>query len=123
MDALSGLMREVRSDGALFGRSILTPPWAVEFADRAPLTLLSMVRGTSWIVTGDGEPVRIGPGETAVVTAGAPFTVTDAPGVPVRPFYTVHGEHLCTTAGGEPFPADLWLDPRTSGLNLDGPTA
>ncbi|WP_205857426.1 cupin domain-containing protein, partial [Phytoactinopolyspora endophytica] len=58
MDILANLLTEVRSNGALFGRTIMSPPWAVRFADGAPLTLVTMLRGEGWLVPDGAEPVR-----------------------------------------------------------------
>ncbi|WP_431043645.1 AraC family transcriptional regulator [Streptomyces sp. P1-3] len=97
MDPFDDLLRGVRADGAVFGRSVLAPPWALRFTDGASLTLCVPLRGEGWIVrergadageaagsaaggsgTGQG-PWRIRMGEAAVVRGPQPFVFTDDP--------------------------------------------
>ncbi|MDA3649115.1 AraC family transcriptional regulator [Saccharopolyspora indica] len=75
-DALSGLLLDVRSSGALFDRSVLCPPWSIRFGEEA-LTLLTMVNGEAWVLPDDGEPVRLGLHDEAIVRG--PFSVSDGP--------------------------------------------
>jgi AraC-like DNA-binding protein len=85
VDALSNLLTDVRADGALFDRTVMRPPWAVRFADGAPLTLVVPLSGTSWIHPGDGPAVQVGMGDIAIVTGTAPFTLADRAEAPVAP--------------------------------------
>jgi AraC-like DNA-binding protein len=123
VDALSGLLHEVRSDGALFGRSLLDPPWAVRFADESPLTLVTMLTGESWIVPDDADPVRIGPRDVAIVVGPGRFSVTDDHRRPTRPFFTVRGPDDCVAEDGGLLPDELWLDPRSCASELGGQAA
>jgi AraC-like DNA-binding protein len=123
MDALARLLHDVRSSGALFGRTILDPPWAVRFADGAPLTLVTMVRGEGWVVPDGVRPVRVAPGDVAVVVGPAPFTVTDDATVSTAPYYVMRGPDLCTGPGGEDIGPEVALGIRTCGERLDGPHA
>ncbi|MFF9474764.1 AraC family transcriptional regulator [Streptomyces roseolus] len=59
MDPLTSLFQEVRSCGAVFGRNLLEPPWAVRFADQGALTLVTLLSGEGWIVP-EGRPGREG---------------------------------------------------------------
>src|SRR4051794_27326957 len=116
MDALAQLLYEVRSDGALFSRNLMAPPWSVGFAARTPLTLVTMVRGTGHIHPGGGAaPVAAGPGDVAIVVGTEPFTVADSPDPGTAPLYVVHGPDHCTTADGEAISDDLLLSLRTCG--------
>jgi AraC-like DNA-binding protein len=122
VDALASLVHEVRADGALFGRSILTPPWRVRFQDRTPLKLVTLLRGDGWIVPDGGEPVRLAHGEVAIVTGAAPFTVTDDLASPAPQLYVVHGPDGCTDGDGVEIRDEFRLGTRTCGTSLDGPT-
>ncbi|MFD3441025.1 AraC family transcriptional regulator [Streptomyces sp. NPDC058685] len=122
MDALASLLYEVRSDGALFSRNLVAPPWSVRFADRTPLTLITMLRGTGWVVPGDAAPVALGSGDVAIVVGSQPFSVADCADVPAPPLYVLHGPDHCTTADGEEIGDELVLGLRTCGNSLDGPT-
>jgi AraC-like DNA-binding protein len=76
VDPLAGLLYDVRANGARFGRSVVSPPWSVRFAGRAPLTLMTMLSGDGWIVA-DEEPRLLRHGEVGMVTGSQPFTFTD----------------------------------------------
>ncbi|MEU6882261.1 AraC family transcriptional regulator [Streptomyces sp. NPDC046712] len=123
MDALASLLYEVRSDGALFSRNILAPPWSVRFADRRPLNLVTMLRGSGWVVPGGAEPpVALGMGDVAVVVGAEPFSVADTAEAETPPLYVLEGPYRCTTADGEEISEDIVLGLRTCGNSLDGPT-
>lgn len=79
MDVFDELLRGVRGKGAVFGRSVLWPPWSLRFTDGAYLTLCLPMRGAGWIVPEGGEPRRLAFGEAAIVRGPAPFTFTDDP--------------------------------------------
>ncbi|MFD5680142.1 AraC family transcriptional regulator [Streptomyces bacillaris] len=79
MDVFDELLQGVRGRGAVFGRSVLWPPWSLRFTDGAYLTLCLPMRGAGWIVPEDGEPLRLSSGEAAIVRGPAPFTFTDDP--------------------------------------------
>ncbi|MFI0417621.1 AraC family transcriptional regulator [Spongiactinospora sp. 9N601] len=84
MDPYDDLLRGVRGEGAVFGASALSPPWALEFDRGASLTLCLPLRGEGWIVQGEtAERVRVG--EAAVVRGPEPFVFAESatPG-PVR---------------------------------------
>ncbi|MFD7667379.1 cupin domain-containing protein [Streptomyces sp. NPDC059788] len=121
MDPLASLLHEVRSDGALFSRNILAPPWSVRFADGKPLTVVTMLSGAGWVVPGDAEPVALGCGDVAVVTGPEPFSVADDADAGAPPLYVVHPGH-CTAADGADVSDDVILGLRTCGNSPDGPT-
>lgn len=123
MDALTSLLHDVRSEGALFGRSILTPPWSIRVEDGVPLTLLTMLRGDAWITPDGAEPVRVTEGEAAIVAGGESYTVADVPHSPTTPLYVMVGPSRCRSADGAPFDVGLELGTRTYGERPDGPTA
>ena len=121
MDALTTMLAEVRSAGALFGRNIMGSPWAIRFEDGAALTLVTMLRGAGWIVPDNGTPVRLENRDRAIVSGTAPFTVTDDITVSTPPLYVLHSPDRCTTSSGEVVdPDELNLGIRTCGTRLDG---
>lgn len=121
VDVLANLMNEVRSSGALFGRTLMESPWAVRFADGAPLTLVTMLRGSGWIIPDDAAPVRLAAQDIALVVGGGHFTMTDDASMNTAPCYVVHGPDHCTTSDGQPIGADVMLGPRTCGESRDSP--
>ncbi|MEQ0557859.1 AraC family transcriptional regulator [Amycolatopsis sp. NEAU-NG30] len=85
MDVLDDLFRGIRAHGSLFGRSALTPPWALHFVDGAPLTLCTVVGGGGWIVPEHGPPEPLRAYETVIVRGPETFTFVDALGTPAEP--------------------------------------
>ena len=123
MDVLSSLLHEVRSEGAMFGRTIVAPPWSIRVADGVPLTLVTLLAGDAWISPDDSDPVRVGEGEVAVVAGGVPFTVADEPGSTTAPLYAMTAPNSCTAADGTPFDEQLVIGVRTFGRRADDPVA
>ncbi|MCM2393333.1 AraC family transcriptional regulator [Streptomyces albipurpureus] len=104
-DALSGLLHEVRPQGALFDQSALNPPWSLRFLERTPLALLTMVSGTAWVTPDGSEPVPLRPGDIVLVRGPEPYTVSDDPGT--APLALVHEGDRCTTPDGRLILGDM----------------
>jgi AraC-like DNA-binding protein len=98
-DPLTDLLNGVRTSGALFNQSSLTGSWAARFVDRSPLALAVLLHGSAWITPQSGDPVRIGPGDVAVLCGGAPYVIADDPAT--EPDVVIHSEGRCTTVRGE----------------------
>ncbi|MGV0837035.1 AraC family transcriptional regulator [Mycolicibacterium thermoresistibile] len=109
--------REVRARGSVFSRATLSPPWALNFVDGAPLTLCALLSGSGWIVPEDGPPERLGAYESVVVRGPATFTFVDEIGTSAEPIAC--GE-FCTTLqeGGTRYRRG-WID---SGEAVEGST-
>ncbi|MFJ4767949.1 AraC family transcriptional regulator [Streptomyces uncialis] len=118
MDALADLLHGTSARGAVFGRSVLDPPWSLRFVGGAPLTLMTMLSGTAWVLPDGAGPVRVEPGDLVVVTGSAPHTVADTP--TTAPDIDVHGPDRCVTAGGVDVTGDVRLDLRTCGERYEG---
>lgn len=76
---MTDLLDGVRASGALIGRTVLDSRWSVRFATGAELTLVAVLDGTAWLHPLDGNPVRVGTGDIAVVRLPEPFTVAADP--------------------------------------------
>ncbi|WP_163509548.1 AraC family transcriptional regulator [Fodinicola acaciae] len=100
MDALAGLLDGPRARGAFFIRSIFDPPFGIRIEDDAPLTLICLVRGAAWLVPSQDDPVRLGPGDVALVRGTEPYVVADTPSrqaeIVVQP-----GQRTTDLRGGE----------------------
>jgi AraC-like DNA-binding protein len=120
MDALASLLDGPRARGAFLLRSILDPPWSIRIQDRAPLTLVSVVRGDAWIVPDAGDPVRLGPGDVSVIRGPDPYTVADDPATP--PQALIHPDDRATTLDGKELCEAMDLGVRTWGHSLNGST-
>lgn len=118
VDALAGLLDGPRARDAFLLRSIMDPPWSVRIQDRAPLGLVTMVRGQAWAVPDTGSPTQLHPGDLAIVRGPEPYTFADDPTTP--PQVVVHPGQHCTTPQGEDLSATMDLGVRTWGTNPDG---
>ncbi len=117
MDALASLLEAPRARGAFLLRSILRPPWALRIEDRAPLTLIAVMRSHAWVVPADRDPVRLSPGDVAIVRGPAPYTVAGDPATPPR--VVIHPGQRCTTPEGAPLSAAMALGLRSWGDRTD----
>ncbi len=101
-------------------RSIMSPPWGLRIDDRAPLTLIALVRGEAWVVPHRGEPVRLAPGDVAIVRGPDPYTVAADP--TAAPDIVIHPGQQCTTTTGQAIPQAFDLGVRTWGNDPHGAT-
>lgn len=119
MDALAGLLDGPRAQGAFLLRSVFAPPWSLRIEDEAPLTLVAVLTGGAWLRPDDGPPVRLAPGDTAVVLGPGPYTVADDPAT--RPQVTILPGQLCRLPDGSHAEMDLGV--RTWGNDPAGGTS
>ncbi|TDD41307.1 AraC family transcriptional regulator [Nonomuraea terrae] len=120
MDQLAALLDGPRARGAFLLRSVLDPPWSLRIQDEAPLAVTALVRGEAWVMPDGGEPVRMRPGEVAVIRGPEPYTVADDPATP--PQIVIHPGQRCTTLDGESVYESMDLGVRTWGNDPDGDT-
>ncbi|MFC6881336.1 AraC family transcriptional regulator [Actinomadura yumaensis] len=120
MDLLEDYLADVRAHGAVFCQSVAEPPWAVRFADPAPLALGATLRGECWIVRAGTAPVRVRERGIVLVRGLRPFTVADRPDTEAQ--VVVQSADDCWTTGDGPVARgdDLLLGPRTYGFGPDG---
>ncbi|MFD5508261.1 AraC family transcriptional regulator [Streptomyces sp. NPDC127051] len=116
MDTLTGLLEGPKARGAFLLKTVFNPPWAVRIEDRAPLSVATMVHGSSWLLPDGGEPVRIGPGDVAVVRGPEPYTIADSPDTPVQ--ITVDPDQRCSAEDGEDVTDSMALGVRTWGAEF-----
>ena len=82
-DLLSSTLLDARLGGVLMSRSTLRAPFALAFGRDASRPGLHIVRrGTCWIALGDGEPLRLGRGDLALLPHGAAHRLCDDPSTP-----------------------------------------
>ncbi|MGC0336983.1 AraC family transcriptional regulator [Streptomyces sp. SLBN-8D4] len=120
MDALAGLLEGPRARGAFMIRACFDPPWAVRVEDRAPLTVMLMVRGEAVVLPDAGEPVRLGPGDLAIARGPDPYTCADDPGTAPQALILPGAE--CSYPDGRSLNGSMDLGVRTWGDRLDGGT-
>lgn len=121
MDALTDVLNHIRSSGALLGRTLANPPWSATFAERASLSLVTMLRGEAWIVAGAGShPLK--PQDIAIVVGPDPFTVTSDPEANPTPMYVQTETGVCYDDAGNTAEG-IALGTRTCGMQLDADDA
>jgi AraC-like DNA-binding protein len=120
MEPLTDLLDGPRARGAFLLRSTMRSPWCIRCEDRAPLSLVAMVREHAYVYTDGGDPVRIGPGDIVVTLGPDVYTVADDPATPVQ--IVVHPGQVCTTPDGRPMSEAMDLGVRTWGNDPGGPT-
>lgn len=120
MDAIAGLLDGPRARGAFLLRAILDPPWSLRIRDEAPVTMVAAVRGEAWVIRMDGAPVRLGPGDAAIVRGPDHYSLADDPSTPTQVIIDP-GQH-CRAPGGESLEQPMALGVRTWGTSATGPT-
>ncbi|QFZ73648.1 helix-turn-helix domain-containing protein [Streptomyces fagopyri] len=120
MDALSGLLEGPRARGAFMIRATFDPPWCVRVEDRAPLTVMLVVRGRAWVTPGEGEPVLLRAGDLAIARGPDPYTCADDPGTAPQAVILPGGE--CAYPDGRSLRGHWDLGVRSWGDRPDGST-
>ncbi|MGP4050701.1 AraC family transcriptional regulator [Streptomyces sp. 2A115] len=118
MDALAGLLEGPRARGAFMIRACFEPPWSIRIEDRAPLTVMLMVRGEAWIMPDTGGPVLLRAGDLAIARGPDPYTCADDPAT--APFAVILPGQVCTYPDGRSMKGTMDLGVRTWGARLDG---
>lgn len=99
-------------------RACFEPPWAIRIEDRAPLTVMLMVRGAAWILPDTGERLRLTPGDLAIARGPDPYTCADDPGT--APQALILPGQECRYPDGRALNGSMDLGVRTWGDRLDG---
>lgn len=120
MDSVAGLLDGPRARGAFLLRSTLDPPWSIRIEDEAPLTLVSLVRGSACVVRDGGEVDRLAVGDVAILRGPDPYTMADDPGT--APQAIIHPDQRCTTPDGVEVKQMDFSGVRTWGNAVDGTT-
>lgn len=99
-------------------RACFEPPWSIRIEDRAPLTVMVMVRGEAWVLPDRGEPIRLRPGDLAIARGPDPYTCADAPGTEPQALILPGAE--CSYPDGRSLNGSMDLGVRTWGDRPDG---
>ncbi|CAM5685581.1 AraC family transcriptional regulator [Streptomyces avidinii] len=114
MDTLTALLEGPKARSAFLIKSVFNPPWSVRIEDRAPLSVMTMLNGSAWLLPDGGEPVLVAPGEVALVRGPDLYTVSDARDTPVQ--IRVGPDQRCSRVdGGEDVSDSMALGARTWG--------
>jgi len=120
MDAVAGLLDGPRARGAFLLRTQLAPPWSMRIADEAPLCLIAMTRGEAWLIPEDGDALRLGRGDVAVIRGPDAYTLADDPRTP--PQVIILPGNRCVTPDGQEVELMSFMGVRTWGNSPVGST-
>ncbi|SDJ61468.1 AraC family transcriptional regulator [Streptomyces indicus] len=118
MDALAGLLEGPRAKGAFLIRACFDPPWSVRIEDRAPVSVMVMLRGEGWLIPDDGEKIHLGTNDIAVARGPEPYVCADDPATEPRAVILPDGR--CTAPDGSEAKDYIDLGTRTWGGRTDG---
>lgn len=119
MDPLVHFLDGPHARRAFASRVAMSPPWALDVRDGAPLTIMAVLSGYAWL-TADGDTVRLSAGDIAMVRAGDPYLVADEPLRAAS--IVIHPGQECTTLSGEPVRLSMSHGVRTWGNTAEGET-
>ncbi|MEU8058854.1 AraC family transcriptional regulator [Microbispora bryophytorum] len=137
MDVLSDLLHRAHARNATVRQLIQRPPWALAFTGAPPLTVVAALGGHASVRLDDAgvtpvrlAPVRLAPGDIALIGGPHAHTIADRPATP--PQAVIHGDRK-HVVGGEgtagvgaigvgAVGAQRSLGPRTYGDGLPGAT-
>ncbi|WP_455431247.1 AraC family transcriptional regulator [Streptomyces aquilus] len=105
MDPLSELLSGIRAEGSVVCHAVLEAPWIIRFVDRAPLTMVSVLRGGGILLLPDGAEQAVGVGDTVIVRGPDTFHLVDQSAPLDRP--RVEYEIACFVADAECTVQDL----------------
>lgn len=84
-DPLGEALHFLRMDGVRCTRCELTAPWAVDLPAMPDCVTFHVVTsGSCWVYTDGAAPMRLQPGEMALVPHGEGHGIADAPGSPAK---------------------------------------
>ncbi|WP_222932680.1 AraC family transcriptional regulator [Nocardia yunnanensis] len=106
MDPLSRLLSGIRAEGSILTHAVMPAPWTIRFADRAPLTMITVLRGGGTLLLPGGERRTIGVGDTALVRGPSEFRLVSSDSAnPTskdgEPADATEYEIACFTAGSD----------------------
>ncbi|WP_433565181.1 AraC family transcriptional regulator [Nocardia sp. CA-151230] len=64
---MSKLLSGIRAEGSVVTHAVMPAPWTIRFADHAPLTMITVLRGGGTLRTPDGGSRPLAVGDTALV--------------------------------------------------------
>jgi AraC-like DNA-binding protein len=99
MDALEGLLDGPRAREAFLLQLLMEPPWSIWVDDHSALSMSAVLRGESWLTIPGQDPVRLGPGDIAVVRGPDPYLFANPPDRPPDVIALPDGQ--CTLSSGE----------------------
>src|SRR5882724_6783652 len=81
MDLLYDHLMRARATGAVFARTVVTPPWGLRLGGSIQLAVHAVTRGKAWLWLDDpANAVELRPGEISLVRGGSAHHIAHEPG-------------------------------------------
>ena len=109
-----------RAEGAFLLRSLLDPPWSLRIEDHAPVTVLTVLRGSAVVISDTGQTENLATGDVALLRGPDSYTVADHPHTPIH--VIIDEMQNCTAVDGSPLEDMSVLGIRTWGNSTNGQT-
>lgn len=107
-----------RARGAFLLRVIMEPPWALEVTEDAPLTMVAVLSGGSWLLRPDEPPMRLETGDVLLVRGAVRYLLGDEP--TRAPEITIGPGQSCSGADGRDLSDELAAGVRAWGNDPAG---
>lgn len=105
MDGLSHLLGGHRGREAFVLRCEMAPPWSFRVEDHSTVAVVIVIAGSAVLSDDGGPPVRLGPGDVAVVKGARPYVLADEQlidGLARQPTVVIEpGQHCRSLVGPE----------------------
>jgi AraC-like DNA-binding protein len=121
VDPLSSLIDAPRARGAFLLRVPMARPWSIRIRDEAPLTVVTVTRGSACFTRPPDAPVRLTRGDLLLVRGPEPYDVGDEPGR--QPLALIHPGNRSETPTGVSLDLPMTHGIRTWGNDPDGEDA
>jgi AraC-like DNA-binding protein len=81
VDLLDDRLMRARAAGAVFARTVVTPPWGLRLGGSIELAVHAVTRGRAWLWLDDpADAVELRPGEISLVRGGSAHHIAHEPG-------------------------------------------
>lgn len=107
-----------RARGAFLLRVLMEPPWALEITEDAPLTMVAVLGGNSWLRRSDQAPQRLVAGDVLLVRGAARYLLSDEP--TTNPVIRIGPGQTCSGRDGRDLSDELAAGVRAWGNNPAG---
>ena len=86
VDPLSGALRTIQMSGSLIARAELTAPWGLGLERFGAAVFHVLLSGSAWLRPEEGRPIRLSPGDVAVLMRGQQHELSSGPDVLITSF-------------------------------------
>lgn len=104
MDLLNDHLLRARASGAVFARTVASPPWGLRLGGSIQLAVHAVVQGRGWLWLDDGEtePMRLTPGDVTLVRGGPDHSIGHEPGAECLDPETFRARHAGESVSDDP---------------------